>query len=91
MDMWLHYDSWKLDNNEQACTCDKCESNVSRESDLHETTTGHYYCKSCVDDYISCKCCGRAIVHSDYDYDNTCDDCVDDMDINLSKLLSCRE
>jgi hypothetical protein len=78
MDVWKGYDAWRLDNNEKPCTCDKCEGEVEGDSDLFETTAGSYYCESCVEDYISCKCCGRAIVNSEYDYNNTCDSCVED-------------
>ena len=78
----MNYDNWKLDNNEQTCTCDCCE----REMDEKEGHAAMGYqnnklelvCESCVDDLVYCDNCGRVGDDDCFSYGHEmCDSCCD--------------
>ena len=79
MTYFSNYDSWKLDNGEKSCTCDKCETLVKSDSDMIECM-GQYelICTSCAEDMMWCDNCGKCGNDESFSYgQENCDNCCD--------------
>jgi hypothetical protein len=72
------YDSWKLDNNETECACDKCLEKTDEKTSFIGIGMFELLCEKCAENMQYCDSCDRVGEDEEFSYgQEICDGCCD--------------